>query len=493
MCVVSLLYVIHPFRAYLTQYFFYIAKPSLMSSTVPVSLSVNKRAAIDDLVVSGMTSHNRWSNGLVVSLMHEIFSYLSGVDLLKRIEPTCRCWYHHSHIGVGWYHLNMDEWVTPETLVRYEWPVIKTNLNSRLTNQLTSFTKNAINININGNGNGNGNHQRWGVRAVSGYIALYDCIDMLGYLDRLQDVSIRIFGVDDGNNPHDEMKRMTDAFTQLTSLLSLRHLITLSLTIELGYAEPYQHLLLESLYLPEMPSLSKLTIDCHRSFKVVGIPSLSRLHTLRIVGDWKPVATRATEPTTEWRLPHLTSLDVSDENYDRRAASLRTLLLTCHHTLRSLTLNHMVNNDDIKVINDINMMALTSLTISSMEISTFSMPLMGCTKLVHVTLPHVSRHYPLSDDQIKLWCGWLSSLLHLQTVSWASAIYGSASRLFWHTFESLPCLTHIDNEPRHDWLNAEKEWYNNPPANRQWWQHSRHMMNLPSRGRGKASGRTIQH
>jgi hypothetical protein len=63
--------------------------------------------------------------------MNEIFGYLRGSDRLIRVERTCRYLSKiHSKNGIGWYHLDLNEWRDPFHWQRqnqwptYPWPVL---------------------------------------------------------------------------------------------------------------------------------------------------------------------------------------------------------------------------------------------------------------------------------------------------------------------------------------------------------------------------------
>jgi hypothetical protein len=168
----------------------------LIEASLSLSLSLSSLSS---------SSSSRWvSHQLASSLLNEIFGYLSGSDRLIRVERTCRYWSNNSKNGIGWYHLDLNEWRDPFHWQRqnqwptYPWPVLYSLLNKRLIgrrtshNQSTSSNNNgsaagATSTTLNKNSRGfiNNNNKNW-VRSISGNLTIHYLVDILKKLKRLQ-------------------------------------------------------------------------------------------------------------------------------------------------------------------------------------------------------------------------------------------------------------------------------------------------------------------
>jgi hypothetical protein len=405
------------------------------------------------LMMTGSIKHHqniiisKWSNQLAVSLLAEIFGYLTSTERLIIIERTCRYWNHQSHNGIGWYYLNAHEWLLPGDQRRdgpspyYPWSLLKQLLNNRCS----SLSKN--NTNINGMGTlANGIRS---IRARAIPISLAEWIDILIHLPRLQHANAFI------KSSNDSIVRMQ--LTQMTTFLSSSKLITLELTLRFPSSEPKWDVII-----PCIPSLIDLIIIYRDG--VIGLSSMPHLSRLNLVGRWKPIDRRGQsyDNTLEssngdkWLLPSLIDLRLCDMSLGQdRALSFQFLLTASRHSLQSLNwMDHVggMTIDEMKVLFTIDIPSLTSLHIRLLSPAPGDISLSGLSQLRHL-------HVPIcTEAQVnQITTQWLPSLKCLQSITYSSFLYFPVrTPTLCNVLSSLSSLQCINGVPRDAWLATKQ-------------------------------------
>jgi hypothetical protein len=179
---------------------------------IDVSSIETSSPSLVSLSNSGSPFPSRWiSHQLALSLLNEIFGYLNGTDRLVRIERTCRYWSNHSKNGIGWYHLNLNEWKDQrQSQFSYPWPVVYALLTKRLSPRSL---------------HNHSNYSNNGIRSVRGNMTIFHWVDIINQLPRLQYAAITI-------QLPDYTIKTNEFFTTMTKSLTSSKWISLSLAIE---------------------------------------------------------------------------------------------------------------------------------------------------------------------------------------------------------------------------------------------------------------------
>jgi hypothetical protein len=322
----------------------------VMSGTIGTRISSTTSSSND------MT---RWSNGLALSLMNEIFSYLKGVSRLIEVERTCRYWWQQSKNGIGWSHLYLLEWKLPKhlrikgKLPFYRWSSLKPLLNTRL-------------------------HEN-------------------------PPMPLPVVTPSQQRNNHNNNDEDNDLnlLREMTQLLASSQLIRLTFSLDFKDRRPRPE---RCLIIPTISTIRYLSIH-GGGIDLIGISSLPNVTYLGIFRDWIPILSHhdystiinaVTDNSTfsisyvpcpsrhgdhtsdasiglssndnshiitdDWIFPHLTGLHSGGFYHDNRyRSSLYTLLMASRDTLQSLSLFNNISDDDIKAISTAKLTRLTSL------------------------------------------------------------------------------------------------------------------------------------
>jgi hypothetical protein len=418
------------------------------SSIVMRSVSLSSsNSSLLSFVSSASSLSSRWvSTELAVELIDEIFRYLSGTDRLTRIERTCRFWSNHSKDGIGWYHLDINEWKVPSHGQRkirvpyFPWHATKSLLNKRI--------------------NPNGKNSNSGIRSVSGNMTIYDWIDMLPQLPRLQYADVTIHQL----RQHTRMAMVAETLKEMTNSLSSSKLISLSLVLEIDGrgddsddSDEDESPKLKLVRIPTIPSLMNLEIYCRETVDMVSLSPLPSLRTLTVTGRFTIDSNQATtkkemkkSSSQEGALPMLVHLKTPVLSFG--------ILSSCCNTLRSLEVTERYTDDGIDNILNANLSRLTSLVLCSVP-SLRPLPLIRLPALRRVLFDIPSSLICAGLLKNKAWLvSTLSSATHIEEIEFCESSYpGVILQAFHDVILGLPLIKTINGQARDKWMGHVKE------------------------------------
>jgi hypothetical protein len=464
--------------------------------------SVTKRSRqpeTDTPLLSLLLDASKWCNQFPVPLMNETFSYLNGHDMLLGIERTCSYWSYQSKNGIGWYHINIDEWILPKaarfisfTSPSYQWLPLTKLLNTRLSNSSSSSNSSDSDIGIATTTVGmpttsNTYIASYGIRSISGkYVSFNDLVDILNHCHRLQYVNLTI-SIDSNdihhNNNNNNGRSSLDDVTRLLSYSTT--IVHLSLTLNQSVSTLGKSL--NRFVIPTIPSLTKLILHVGTTITLVGIQPLINLRSLDIDCVWIPILsdndTTTTITTTtslsllqqQWLLPYITDLTLSSPSrYHGTSRSLseitlNTLGMSSCRTLQSLRIISNLHDTEMKILlfnPSIHFTSLLSLSIYSVppgnhdqHNNTSIFHQFPCLR--HLTIEIVSP--PIHISTLTQRREWLISLfiplIHLISFKFISSTFMydmEPKQVFCNVLSSLPSLTHINDQSCDQWLINER-------------------------------------